>query len=475
MNRILPASAAPLPATVAYVPQAYVHPGFSLEQVFSIVHAHRRRSLMIAGAILFTILLVIMVMPKTYEATATLMVDFDVNDPLAGKEFPTSLMSNYLSTQKELIKSPAILLTAVDKLDLTKNKEYISGYSKKAGDLRYFVVEKVAKNLEVEFGNYGSQLLYIRYAAHNAAEAALFANTIAQIYADQQYRRINDPADERAQRYKKQLDELRQNVDKAQAEVTDFRKKTGMVEFNSRTNIGDERLTDLEHRLLEAQEMRRGAEAQVGRSEVQDQTLNSSTVQTLKNTLATQQAKLAELQTTLGPMHPQLLELKQQIAATKSSLQGEYNTYAGNVSADIAGARQREAQLRAAVEAERSRVLNTRQSQDEGSKYVIALEAARSMYQRALDGYDQVLLASGGRYSNVSFVSEASPPIKASKPDKPKILAVALPLALLLGFGGTFLYELFNRRVRCRDDIERDLGMPVLAEFGIPALRRSAA
>jgi hypothetical protein len=31
---------------------------------------------------------------------------------------------------------------------------------------------------------------------------------------------------------------------------------------------------------------------------------------------------------------------------------------------------------------------------------------------------------------------------------------------------GPICYELlFNRRLHCRDDIERDLGLPVLAEF----------
>ena len=33
-------------------------------------------------------------------------------------------------------------------------------------------------------------------------------------------------------------------------------------------------------------------------------------------------------------------------------------------------------------------------------------------------------------------------------------------------------YELLNRRIRCRDDVERDLGIPVLVEFAaIPGVR----
>ena len=36
----------------------------------------------------------------------------------------------------------------------------------------------------------------------------------------------------------------------------------------------------------------------------------------------------------------------------------------------------------------------------------------------------------------------------------------------MLGLGLPLLYELLNRRVRCRDDVERDHGIPVLIELG---------
>jgi hypothetical protein len=44
--------------------------------------------------------------------------------------------------------------------------------------------------------------------------------------------------------------------------------------------------------------------------------------------------------------------------------------------------------------------------------------------------------------------------------------------AIILGLLGPVAYELFNRRVRCRDDLERDHGIPVLLDFGpLPRLR----
>ncbi len=39
--------------------------------------------------------------------------------------------------------------------------------------------------------------------------------------------------------------------------------------------------------------------------------------------------------------------------------------------------------------------------------------------------------------------------------------------AILIGLLAPLMYELWlNRRIRCRDDLERHFGMPVLAELG---------
>lgn len=466
----------PANAQLPVIPQAYLHPGLTLAQLLAIFRAWRRQSLIILGSVFFSVAAVTLLIPRTYTATATLMVDFNVNDPLAGKEFPTSLMSNYLATQHDLIMSPAVLLPAIKAAGLTQVERYTAGYRQDRGSIDNWVMERVQKKLKVEVGNYGSQLLTISYSDSSAAEAARIANAIAHTYADQQLHRVNDPAGEQAQRYSAQLEQLKQDVDKAQAKVTEFRQRTGLVEFDSKQDVSGERLTDLEHRLLEAQEMRRQAEARAGTSSAySSNALGSNTVQTLKSTLATQQAHLAELQQTLGPNHPDILQLKSQIAATQGALNAELGTYAGNARSDYEAALKVERDLQAAVDTERARVLKSRQIQDEGATYLQALQAAQTLYQRALDGYDQVMLASSGRYSNVSFVAEATPPLKASKPKTLLNLLFGLIVGGILALLAPFVYELLNRRIRCRDDVERELGVPVLAELNYPALKGGMA
>ena len=76
------------------------------------------------------------------------------------------------------------------------------------------------------------------------------------------------------------------------------------------------------------------------------------------------------------------------------------------------------------------------------------------------------MFASVGDYRNVQVVSRATSPTRASKPNKIKLLLMAAVAALGLGLVLPLLYELLmDRRLRCRDDIERAFRIPVLMEF----------
>jgi polysaccharide biosynthesis transport protein len=179
----------------------------------------------------------------------------------------------------------------------------------------------------------------------------------------------------------------------------------------------------------------------------------------------------------MGSAHPKVIELENQIAATRKSLNDEIAVNGNNASSDLAGARQLEQKLAAAVEEQRAKVLAVRKMQDEGTKYVLELESAQSVYKRALDGYDQIMFATGEHYAtNVNFISRAVPAMKAIKPNKIKLVLLGVLAGLFIGLGAPFIYELiFDRRVRCRDDFERGFGVPVLSEFDAIKFAPSAA
>jgi uncharacterized protein involved in exopolysaccharide biosynthesis len=170
-------------------------------------------------------------------------------------------------------------------------------------------------------------------------------------------------------------------------------------------------LASLEARLQDASNARRAAEVKAAADQNASSTANSLTVQGLRTQLDTQQAQLAQLRVTYGAQHPKVLELENQIRAT----------------------------------------------------------------QRNLDNEQRNVFASGSHAATIGIVSNAIPPQKAAKPNKTKLVAIGMILGILIGLIAPLLYELLvNRRIRCRDDFERDMQLPVLMEFDAIAAAEGA-
>jgi polysaccharide biosynthesis transport protein len=461
------ATATPLSLHAPYLSQQHPQPGMSLPQFAAILWAYRRQSLLIAGAVVLIAGVGCLLWPRTYEATATLMVDFEVNDPLAGREFPSGLLGSYMATQVELARGSEVLLPVIERLKLAEQEEYAAGHSGDADTLPAWIETRVRKKLLVEQGRYGSQLIYVTYGARSAAESAQVANAVAEVYSEQQRQRLTGPAGERAARYTAQLSGLKDKVVHAQQQVTEFRQRSGLIDSDEKGDVGMLMLSTLETRLLEAQNVRRTAESRAAvDASVGSQVLASPMVQSLKTQIALQGATLAQLRTTLGPRHPQVIEVQSQLAATRGALDGELHAYARNAAAELASARQLEQELQKAVEERRASVLRVRQLQDSAAKQLLELASAESVYKRALEGYDQVLFASTGGYTNISIVNRATPPPRPSKPKVAMLMLLAVFAGGALGLAVPLIYELLNRRIRCRDDVERDHGIPVLVELG---------
>jgi succinoglycan biosynthesis transport protein ExoP len=441
------------------VPAEYAQNTLSWGQIVAVIRAHRRLSIIIVLAMIVATLAIVKLLPKSYTAQATILVNFESND--GTRQAPADLFTSYLLTQVELLRGRDVLLSTIDRLNLTKDPEFTDGYSDKfVGTLTDFVERKLRGALTVDQGK-GIQLLYISATSEDRNKAALIANTVVAAYQARERDHSNDPTSGRAHEYSEQLNDLKAKVVAAEGRMAEFRQRTGITDIIAANDVETQALAALEQQLLQAQSLRRTAESKnIGDRDSTDQVMASQLIQNLKNQLSTLQAQLAELTSTLGPKHPKVLELQSQIAASRRSLANEIGVLSQNNSGAVNSAAQLEERSRRAVDEQRAKLVKIRALQDEGQKLQLELESAQTVYKRSLDNYDQVMFASS------SLSSKAVPPLEPSKPNKPVLAAVGFLLAMLFGVAGPAGFELlFNRRLHCRDDIERELGLPVLAEF----------
>ncbi len=459
----------------AVIPQHFASPGLSMAQVMSILWAYRLPAMVIAASVVLLSAVWLKLAPKTYSATATMMVNYEVSNPLQGSQAPEKGIYNYMATEVQLMQSAEVLLPVIEQLHLTQDPHYAAGYKGDHNSLAEYVKENLIKDLDIESGRGGSQLIYVTASARDPQLAATIANTLVETYLNQESQRRSGPDSDRAKRYSQELNELKSKVNAAQDQVTAFRQKAGVTDVAARNNnVQADLLSTLETRLQEAQNARRAAEVKAAEDQrVTSGAASSTTIQTVRAQLNIEKAQLAQMRATMGVQHPKVIELQNQIDANQRILDSEFHTYAAGASSDLTAARQLEAKLQAAVAEQRAKALAVSRMEDEGTKYVLELESAQAVYKRALEGYDQIMFASGARAANMNLVSKAVPLLTATKPDKMKLLFVALAIGVLLGILGPMVYELlFNRRIRCRDDFERGFAIPVLMEFDpIPLAR----
>jgi succinoglycan biosynthesis transport protein ExoP len=461
---------------LAVIPEPPAPQGMSMAQAVAILRAYWKQIAVITLLVAGLGGLAIKLLPKTYTATATLIVNSEVRDPLAGRDFPVAMITSYVSTQIELINSPIVQLPVVDKLHLVEDKNFSAGLIGNKEELRESVQKNLSSAIQVERGT-GGELLYVSASAKNAAKAADIANAVADVYIDQDQRRFNDPAAERAQRYSEELAQLREKVSTAQEKVTAFNKANGIGDISAGTvGLEEQSLEVLHQHLVDTQNLRRSLEAkQVGVPSVDAPNGTATTVLTSQATLDTQLAQLAQLSSTYGPQHPKVRELNAQIALTRQALADERHAITANTEAQLSQAKELERKYQQAIAEQEVTVTKVRQAQAEGGKLLLELDSAKAVYKQALDGFDQIMFQAVANHTNVSIVLRAVPPLKASKPNKPKLMLMALAAALAAGLGLPLMYGLFfTRRLRCRDDLERDFGIAVLAQLdAVPTLVRA--
>jgi uncharacterized protein involved in exopolysaccharide biosynthesis len=444
--------------------------GISVLQIISILRCYWIASLVTVVVLIAVSFVAIKLLPKSYVATATLIFNYENKDVLAGREFPVAQAGTYIPTQIELILSRVVLDPVVGRLELTSDPEFVRGFGGSPAALNEVVANNLHDVLQVTPGT-GGQLLYVSAPSKSPERAAQIANAVADEYLKQERERTNAPAAERAERYSRQLQELREKSTQAQDRVTEFRQQHALTEIAGPDAGGDTEgsdLHDLQDKLQAAQNQRRELESrQITGTASTDAVLESGAVPGLRSALATQEGQMAELRATLGPKHPKVLELQSQMDSTKRALANEVQSLSANGSVQLARARELEAKYQSALDAERNRVLERRGLQDQGAKLLLELQSAQANYRRALDGYDQIMFATAGNYADVSLISRAEPPAKPAKPNKMKFFMMACVFSLGVGVVWPFGYELFvNRRLRCRDDMERGFGIPVLAQLG---------
>jgi chain length determinant protein EpsF len=451
----------------------------NLAQLLLILRARARIILITLGVTVLTTIVVSLLVPESFKATTTLVLNYKGMDPITGIAIPAQLMPGYMATQVDIITSRNVAAKVADKLKFTESpaaKEQFEEATEGKGDIRDWFADLLLEKLDVEPSR-ESSVISISFSGADPEFAAAVANAFADAYQQTSIQLKVEPSLNAAGYLSSQTRTLRDNLEQAQARLSIYQQEKGLTSAFVQTDVENARLNELSAQLVMAQSQSIEASSrQAGtRTNAEDSPdiAANPLVQGLKVSLARVESKLAELSQRVDHNHPQYLSAQAEADKLRTQLQEEILSTSASVGGSARIYRQRESELRAAVAAQKARLLELNRSRDQ----LMVLQKDVENAQRALDAvsqrFTQTSLESQANLTEVAVLNPAVAPLKPSSPKVMLNVMISVFLGGMLGAGFGLLAEMMDRRVRSRDDISEAFDIPVFpVTRNKPAVRR---
>ncbi|WP_417772063.1 GumC family protein [Stappia sp.] len=437
----------------------------------------------------------LMLRTPSYRAMAELLIEPQalqiVGNEIVSRQGGDGVQRLAIDSQTYVILSNEGLTRVIDKLDLENDPAILP----KSGGLLSRLLGKAPKETTAEdrraatIDGLRDRLQVIRvensfvfdiFMKHpDRFKAAAIANEAARVYLDEQRGRRTDSTLRASVELQSQADDLRKRLQTAEANVETFRAENGLISTGERGLVVSQSLQDINSQLTQARVELEGAKANadlldtVTVAAIAGGALPARLQTATLGSLRVQYARIAEREaqaaTTLGANHPQLRELRSQLANTRQMIDDELARVRSSVNAD----RQRAEANVAALEAELARVSSTSVDQSRAQIQLRQLESEAeslsSVYRAFLSRAKELDEQSGIDTSNSRIISPAVAPLRPTGPSGLIVVLAAGVFGVILAAGGAVGWEMLNGKLGSERELVEMTGVPLIASVNVPA------
>ncbi len=451
----------------------------SLTDWFEIVWFRWKIVAIVTAAVVALMAVYLIFAPRTYEASASLYFNKAAPDPLRNDEGANKQGNQTLESEVEIVKSSPVVAQVISKLSPDERKAYEASWSgsvkdKKQTPFQDWMRDVLLKRIQVTAED-NAQLLAITARAGNGAEAAKLANLFAGGYMDAQRQLATGPAQAYAKQLTTEMAAARQTVMKAEGALSAFVKATGIAGGNLDSDVARYSNIAVESasaRAAAASAANRGGSFEQGLADAQ----RTETIQRLRSEFSAKSADISDLEASLGPNHPKMIAAKAELDTLQSRLRAEeraaaatfQRSYAATQAADSAAASARASQLESAANAQRSQLVAMSSNLGKFQTLQQDLATAQQQYNDLSAKEAQMRLRGNIPLANISQLDSAKTPDGPVSPKAGLLSMLAVLLGLAAGAGLAILLEYLNPRVRTLANVEKLIGVPVVARLSLP-------
>lgn len=439
----------------------------TLQQFLLILWARRKLVLITFLGTVLTATVVTLLMTEQYTATTSVLLDVKP-DPVAGIVMPGLMTPGYMATQLDIINSDRIATRVVKALRMDENpiiKEQWQEATEGKGQIAPWLAKLLQKALEVKPSR-ESNVIAISYTGGNPAFVASMANAFAQAYIDVNLELRVEPARQNAVWFDSQMKQYRERLDTAQAALSDYQQKSGIVATDERLDYETQKFNELSNQLTVARAQGTDSSSKrktSGSADTLPEVMQSGVVSQLKGDIARLEAKLKEVSGNLGENHPQYLRSQAELAELKNKMNAEIARITSSIGTAGNISKQKETELIASVEAQKLKILELKKQRDDINLLVREVETAQRAFETVSQRTTQTRMESQNVQTNISILNPATEPLKPSRPRVMINILIAILGGTLLSVGLALILELLSPRVRSMEDLTQSLDLPVLA------------
>jgi polysaccharide biosynthesis transport protein len=444
-----------------------------LSQYLLALKARRKVFMTVLAATVFSAIIVALLIPKRYDATATVLIDSRDEQTMAPAHTSPRDRAGYIFTQMELITSGKVATKVVRDLKLAQQPGVREDWEKDTGgtgSIEEWIANNLLEKLKVDSG--ASNILTVKYSSSDPKQAAIVANAFVNAYLQYALELRTEPSRAAVTWFDEQLKSLRADVTSTQAKLTAYQKEKGMVGADERMDVEYTRLAEINGELARTKAATLDAQTRYSQAQefIKDgvsleafpEVLANAYIITIKGALQAAEGRLKEQAEVLGEKHPTYQRTEAEVQTLRERLNSEAKKVVASLGSAVQQSQKRVEELQAASTAQQDRIMKLREGRVDLAVLTRDMENAQRAYDTALARTLAVKMDSKARQTNLAMVTPALEPLKPAVPKMGLISALSVLIGLLLAAGIVYALEMMDRRVRSRTDLESRLAVPSL-------------
>ena len=424
--------------------------------------------------------------PRIYESNGKILLELNKQTDLF---FSTGGFGrNDLNNQMEVIKSPSVMESAVEKL---KRNPFAENFPILSLDNPSGILAKeidVSAEREVD-------IIDVAFKSTNPTEAQAVVNAVMDSYQDESLKYARAEVTSVREFLEKQLDVTSKKLAISEEDLRAYKIAnevfalseetkemiTNMVEFEAQLSSAQTELQIVEKKLNYLKGELKKIDEALGE---EMESISSPVSEQLRQKLIENESKLAILMTKEGytENHPQLISLQNEIDNIKRQMKSEIdkilevNKYSFNpldrrqklfteiISTEVnfQTATAKVAGLETVVEDYSVRMSGLPDAELELARLERSKAINEEVYSMLVQRYEEAKISEEGKLSNIRIINRANLPESPVSPKVKMNILIGLLLGLGLGIGAAFLLESLNTKINNLSDVERYVKLPIL-------------